>query len=179
MNIKSCRIKMIFNLVAMLILFVMSQLAIARPQFAEKQIRLSASIPADEVSGNLVSYVLDGDYRRLIYNLDTNRFNDISFNIRTEAEFGSNPAGYSFIQTYNNLSCYGGETSDVVEMSIKINSQAMVSNRVDLTESDLWYRGADKYYSDVPIEMSSPVINNNKSKWCVGQVSLVVFKALG
>ncbi|ELK8602544.1 hypothetical protein M2G23_09625 [Vibrio vulnificus] len=150
----------------------------ARPQFAEKQIRLTATIPADEVSGNLVSYPLDGDFKRLFYNVDTNRFNDIWFYVRTEAELSSTPGGYSFIQTYNNLSCYGGATSDVVEMGIKINNQAMSSGRVNLTGADLWYRGADKYYSDIPIEMSSPVINNDKTKWCTGQVSLVVQRSL-
>ncbi|EHH0795692.1 hypothetical protein V6448_001751 [Vibrio vulnificus] len=150
----------------------------ARPQFAETQIRLTATIPADEVSGNLVSYPLDGDFKRLFYNVDTNRFNDIWFYVRTEAELSNTPGGYSFIQTYNNLSCYGGATSDVVEMGIKINNQAMSSGRVNLTGADLWYRGADKYYSDVPIEMSSPVINNDTTKWCTGQVSLVVQRSL-
>ena len=151
---------------------------LARPQFAEKQIRLSATIPAEEVSGNLVSYVLDGDFKRLFYNADTNRFNDIWFYVRTETELSSTLGGYSFIQTYNKLSCYGGVTSDVAEMGIKINNQAMISGRVNLTGDDLWYRGADKYYSDVAIEMNSPVINNDKTKWCTGLVSLVVFKAV-
>lgn len=158
----------------MLMILVVPVSTLARPQFAEKQIRLSATIPAEEVSGNLVSYPLDGDFKRLFYNAETNRFNDIWFYVRTEVELSRTPGEYSFIQTYNNLSCYGGATSDVVEMGIKINNQVMNSGRVDLTGADLWYRGADKYYSDVPIEMSSPVINNDKTKWCTGSVTLVV-----
>ncbi|WP_434998439.1 hypothetical protein ACRZ5S_06535 [Vibrio scophthalmi] len=162
----------------MLMILVVPVSTLARPQFAEKQIRLSATIPAEEVSGNLVSYVLDGDYRRLIYDVDKNRFNDISYLIRTEAELSSNPTGYSFIQTYNSLSCFGGETSEVVDMKIKINNQPMLSDRVDLTGRDLWYRGADKYYSDVYVEMSSLIVNNDNSKWCAGQVSLIVYKSI-
>ncbi|MED7816347.1 hypothetical protein VYI99_08770 [Vibrio cholerae] len=159
-------------------LLVVSLLVEAKPQFAETQIRLSATIPMEEVSGNLVSYPLDGDFRRLYYNLDTKRFNDIGFYVRTEADLNNTPGAYGFIQTYNNLSCYGGETSDVVEMSIKINNQPMISGRVNLSGADLWYRGADKYYSDVPIEMSSPMISNNTTKWCTGQVVFIVFNVL-
>ncbi len=150
----------------------------ARSQFTEKQIRLTANIPIDEVSGNLVSYPLDGDFKRLLYNVDTNRFNDIWFYIRTEAELNSTPGPYSFIQTYNNLSCYGEATLDVVEMGIKINNQEMSTGRVNLTGVDLWYRGADKYYSDVSIEMSSPEINNDSAKWCTGRVSILVSRVI-
>ena len=150
----------------------------AKPQFAQKQIQLSATIPSEVVSGNLVSYPLDGDFKRLDYNSDTSRFDDIWFYVRSESELSAVPSGYSFIQTYNNLSCYGGATSDVVAMSIKINNKPMVSGRVDLNDADLWYRGANKYYSDVTVEMSSPLISNDKNKWCTGRVSLIVSKSI-
>lgn len=150
----------------------------AGTQFSQKQIQLSAEIPSEVVSGNLVSYPLDGDFKRLNYDLETNQFDDIWFYVRSELDISSIPGGYSFIQTYNNLSCYGGITSDVVEMNIKINNKQMDSGRVDLNDADLWYRGADKYYSDVAVEMSSPMISNEQKKWCKGYVSFIVFKAI-
>ncbi|HAU8293437.1 TPA: hypothetical protein I7152_11105 [Vibrio vulnificus] len=160
------------------ILLIVPSLVDARPQFAQKQIQLSATIPVETVSGNLVSYILDGDFKRLDYNPDTRRFSDIWFYVRSESELSSIPGGYSFIQTYNNLSCYGGVTSDVTEMNVKINGKPIVSGRVDLDDVDLWYRGASKYYSDVAVEMSSPLINNNTEKWCIGRVTLIVSKSI-
>ncbi|WP_175422522.1 hypothetical protein [Vibrio scophthalmi] len=147
---------------------------LARSQFAEKQIRLSATITAEEVSGNLISYVLDGDYRRLYYDDTKRRFNPISFYVRTESELGSTPGDYSFVQTFNNISCYGGPNIESLSVRVIINGNVMASNRVDLTGSELWYQGADKLYSDVVVEMTSPEIWNYQKKQCVGRVSLLV-----
>ncbi|TWD40948.1 hypothetical protein FB440_104111 [Vibrio crassostreae] len=150
----------------------------ARPQFAQETIQLSATIPSAVVAGNIVSYPLDGDFRRLAYNRASNRFGDISFNVRSELDLSDIPSDYSFIQTYNNLSCYGGAITDSFEMSVKINNKPMVLGRVDLTDSSVWYRGADKYYSDVAVELSSPVVGNETQKWCVGRLSLLVSKII-
>lgn len=157
-----------------LVILLMPLSLLARPQFAENRIRLSATIPADEVSGNLVSYVLDGDSRRLYYDDTKQRFNPISFYVRTESELGSMPGNYSFIQTFNNISCFGGPNVESLSMGVFINGDVMASNRVDLTGSELWYQGADKFYSDVVIEMTSPEIWNYERKQCVGRVSLLV-----
>lgn len=158
----------------MLMILVVPVSTLARPQFAEKQIRLSATIPAEEVSGNLISYVLDGDYRRLYYDDTKRRFNPISFYVRTESELGSIPNNYSFVQTFNNISCYGSPNIESLSMRITINGSVMASNRVNLTGSELWYQGADKIYSDVVVEMTSPEIWNYKKKHCVGRVSFLV-----
>ena len=150
----------------------------ARPQIVQKTIQLSATIPTAVVSGNIVSYPLDGDFRRLAYQRDSNRFSDIWFNVRSELELSDVPSGYSFIQTYNNLSCYGRETAESFEMSVKIENKPMVLGRVDLNDPNIWYRGADKYYSDVKVVLISPLIGNEVKKWCIGNLSLLVSKRI-
>ncbi|MGD1448229.1 hypothetical protein [Vibrio harveyi] len=147
----------------------------AAPLVVSKQIQLTAEIPTNTVDGNnLLIYPLDGDFKRLDYNVNTKQFNDIWFYVRGESSGDIYPNGYRFIQTYNTLSCYGGSESDVVEMSVKINDKPLLSGSVVLNNEDLWYRGADKYFSDVAVILSSPIIEDDVNKWCTGQVSFVV-----
>lgn len=164
----------IFNLLKYCLL-ISPVLVSAAPLVVWKQIQLTAEIPALAIEGNnLVVYPLDGDFKRLDYNTSTKQFNDVWFYVRAEAPSDIQPRGYRFIQTYNNLSCYGGSKSDVGEMAVKINNKPLVSGSVVLDEDGLWYRGADSYLSDVAVILSSPVIEDDVSKSCTGQVSFIV-----
>lgn len=125
MKVKPIRVISLFYSCLFLVMLLMPLLLLARPQFAEKQIRLSATIPANEVSGNIMSYVLDGDYRRLYYDDTKRRFNPISFYVRSESELDSMPSNYSFIQTFNNISCFGGPNVESLSMEVVINGNVM------------------------------------------------------
>ncbi|KFA99254.1 hypothetical protein [Vibrio sp. ER1A] len=146
---------------------------------AQTIINLSLTIPGNEITGQLNSYAMDGFFRRMTYNKAKKKFDDIHFQIRTESAVDPISPNYTFTQSYNELSCYNGKNIIRRPMVLSIGGKKMESGEIRLTGAALWYIGADKYYSDVLLTISSEEIEmENSSQWCTGLVSLIAYQEI-
>lgn len=138
-----------------------------------------ADIPSEPVYKLIKSYPLENTFKQLTYDPEEKSFKPIFFRVRTEAN-NSPLEKYTVTEVYNSLSCYSQNgVIENLKMDVKVNSKLMDSNSVDITDDARWHSGADdKFYSDIPIEFFSPIIEDDMEKTCNGSATFLFHEPL-
>ncbi|EGU40103.1 hypothetical protein VII00023_07559 [Vibrio ichthyoenteri ATCC 700023] len=158
----------------MLIAMFMVSSASAQTLSVQGQLSLLARIPANSEFGNINSYILDGSHRQLKYNFSSGRFDDVFYSVRSTLPSRTIPGGYGVSIVYNSLACIGDKYSEELSMGVDVNGELVSSGVVNLNGSGLWYLSNNNHYSDIYIGLKSPAISNEKTKSCVGRVSVLI-----
>lgn len=164
------------------------------PRLARESITLEAVVP-DEIKFNtLRSFIVDKPYRIMNYDQNTEMFDDLFFQVRTEKSFDDPSLEYVMTQTFNHFSCYERNsntdengvvtettTSDSSEMKINVNGMKMEDGKIELKGDELWKKGGQSFYSDaiVGLSNSKKIKASKKAKFCTGMVSLMVHTKIG